>query len=423
MSSTYRWLNRLLRPRRATAPQPARPRTVRLQIEPLEDRALPSTAFGLTVPNPIGMQGLVRFDTATPGTVTTMGTVTGLIGGAGETLVGLDFRPANNALYAVGNAGGTGRLYVINTITAVATAVSTTTTFALAGTAFGVDFNPTNDRFRVVSNTGQNLRIVPDTAVATTDTTLAFTAGDPSAGSTPNVAASGYTNNFAGATSTILYGIDTNLDRLVIQGVAPTGPNGGVLVTQGALGFDTTDQVGFDITSSNVAFASLTSTALGTTNSTLVRINLATGLVTTVGTIGGATTGILQGLALVPETPPAPVPPPVAGPGIAAVQNFFMLSFSLFQGDVRFAFGDFNGDQVLDVVMAGSRGQAGFVITLDGSTGSVVGAFPAYESGYRGGVQVIAADVTGDGRAEVITFRLQGRQDVRIFSSTGQRLA
>ena len=51
------------------------------------------------------------------------------------------------------------------------------------------------------------------------------------AGCSPNVTASAYTNNFAGATTTTLYGIDTNLDILVTQ-----GNNTGTLGTIGPLG-------------------------------------------------------------------------------------------------------------------------------------------------------------------------------------------
>src|SRR5687768_8132571 len=53
-------------------------------------------AFGLTSGN-----ALVRFDTAAPGALLGRSTVTGLQ--AGESLTGIDFRPANNALYGVGS--------------------------------------------------------------------------------------------------------------------------------------------------------------------------------------------------------------------------------------------------------------------------------------------------------------------------------
>ncbi|GAB2991992.1 hypothetical protein GCM10027184_52610 [Saccharothrix stipae] len=66
------------------------------------------------------------------------------------------------------------------------------------------------DRIRLVTSKGQNLRLHPDTgAVAATDGVLAHVDG----GSAPRVAAAGYTNSVAGATSTTLYAIDSEPGR------------------------------------------------------------------------------------------------------------------------------------------------------------------------------------------------------------------
>ena len=59
----------------------------------------------------------------------------------------------------------------------------------------------------------------------------------------PAVSAAAYTNNFAGATSTTLYVIDANTDKLYIQ----TPPNNGTLVEVGSLGINITADNGFDI--------------------------------------------------------------------------------------------------------------------------------------------------------------------------------
>ena len=100
----------------------------------------------------------------------------------------------------------------------------------------------------MVSDTGQNLRLNPDTgAVAAVDGAL-----NPGA---PHVVGSAYTNNFAGATMTTLYAIDSTTDQLLIQ----NPPNAGTLVPVGPLGVDTGDDVGFDIAANDgVAFATLT---------------------------------------------------------------------------------------------------------------------------------------------------------------------
>jgi hypothetical protein len=235
---------------------------------------------------------LETFDSNTPGTIITARSVTGLQ--SGETLLGIDFRPANGVLYGLGS---TSRLYTINTTTGVATQVGSAGAFTLSGTAFGFDFNPTVDRIRVISNTGQNLRLNPNNgALAATDTTLAYAAGDPNTGVTPRAVGAAYTNNFNGAATTTLYDIDSNLDILVTQ----NPPNSGTLNTVGALGFNASDLVGFDISGpTGIAYAALTAPAGNF--SQLFTINLATGSTSLVGTIGGGIplTGLAAGV--VPE--------------------------------------------------------------------------------------------------------------------------
>ncbi len=162
----------------------------------------------------------------------------------GERLIGLDTRPANGVVYSLSSAG---QLYTVDTASGKVTAVGAK--ISLNGKAIGFDFNPTVDRIRVVTDAGQNLRIVPDTgALAATDTNLAYAA----AGDTPRVAASGYTNSVAGATSTALYGIDSKRGTLVLQGTAPgvtpvVSPNTGQLTTVGKLGLRINTFNGFDI--------------------------------------------------------------------------------------------------------------------------------------------------------------------------------
>ena len=102
-----------------------------------------------------------------------------------------------------------------------------------------------------------------------------------------------YTNNFAGATTTTLYGIDSNLDILTIQ----NPPNNGTLNTIGPLGFDTSGSVGFDIATAGTAFASLSVSGLAG----LFTINLATGAATPVGSIGTGATAI-RDIAIAPLT-------------------------------------------------------------------------------------------------------------------------
>ncbi|WP_435015369.1 DUF4394 domain-containing protein [Tundrisphaera sp. TA3] len=200
---------------------------------------------------------------------------------AGESIIGIDVRPANGLVYGLSSLG---RLLTIDPLTANLTQVgSGPITPALSGTTFGIDFNPTVDRLRIVSNTGQNLRVNPNDATAIVDGTLAYAAGDPGEGITPQIAEVAYTNSFAGSNATMLYGIDIGRDVLVLQNPA----NAGTLTTVGSLGRDVTRVIGFDIAATyNVAFAAVT--VAGSTTPQLLTINLATGATTLVGpTVGG----------------------------------------------------------------------------------------------------------------------------------------
>ncbi len=158
--------------------------------------------------------------------------------------------------------------------------------------AFGFDFNPVVDRIRIVSNTGQNLRVHPETGVVIVDGRLAYASGDANFGVPPTVAGAAYTNPDRDiATGTTLYDIDVDLHVLATQNPA----NSGTLQTVGALGVRTNDLLGFDIASVNMLNVGYAAMKLGgggrgreCGNSTLVQIDLATGLVTELGGIGTA---------------------------------------------------------------------------------------------------------------------------------------
>lgn len=195
---------------------------------PVTSIAIPSNPVGYGVDN---ANNLSIFDLTAPGFAITKA-ITGLQ--PGESIAGIDMRPATGQLYALGSSS---RLYTINMSSGAATAVGTAPfTTLLSGTSFGFDFNPTVDRIRVVSNTGQNLRLDPNTGmVAAVDGTL-----NPGS---PAVSAAAYTNNFAGATTTTLYVIDATTDKLYIQ----TPPNNGTLAEVGSLGINIGAANGFDI--------------------------------------------------------------------------------------------------------------------------------------------------------------------------------
>jgi len=225
---------------------------------------------------------LISFDSATPGSIQSNVGISGVSGG----LVGIDFRPATpGTLYGVGNNGGVGSVYVISTITGIATAIGTS--FALNGTSFGVDFNPVVDALRIVSNSGQNLRITGGGAgVVNIDGALNI-GGVTQTG----VVDAAYTNSFAGAITTTLFVLQDNAvagsDLLFTQ----NPPNNGTLTLPATLAINVSQLSGFDITADAQAFLSWNGgNQFGT-------LNLTTGQAVNNGAVGGGFAGQIVGIS------------------------------------------------------------------------------------------------------------------------------
>jgi Domain of unknown function (DUF4394) len=254
-------------------------------------------ALGLTADN-----RLAAFDPKAPNTISSTVSITGL--GAGETVVGIDFRPTNGMLYALTDAA---KLYTVNADSGAATLAvalaadptDLTAAYAgLSGTRFSVDFNPAADRLRVISDSGQSLRINADTGATTTD-------GDINrSGVAPSVSAAAYTNSFAGNTATALFDLDAASDVLTQQ----NPPNNGTLVDVGALGIDITGTAGFDIAGGGNGLV-LAALRAGSTSGpfTLYTVSLTTGAATlyrntsgdaALSLIGGASGPALIDLAI-----------------------------------------------------------------------------------------------------------------------------
>ena len=229
----------------------------------------------------------------------------------GDALIGLDVRPATRTLYALGRNGGTAQNYIVQLNFDVKPAGFDGTAFVSpvgsrfdirAGVA-GYDFNPTVDRIRVVTDFEQNLRINPDTGAAIVDGRLAYAPTDRNAGRDPGDAHTAYTPAPFGG-MTMLFGISTNQDTLVRQNPA----NAGTLTTVGDLGFNVGRLGGFDIarpyrngsrtTGGTVAYAALQGEGSTGRGSNLYRVDLASGRLTRLGAIGGATP---ESLAILPE--------------------------------------------------------------------------------------------------------------------------
>lgn len=220
---------------------------------------------------------ILTFDSATPGTIISARSITGLQ--TGETLRGLDARPATGTLYSLGSSS---RLYTINPNTGAATQVGSQFSTLLNGTSFAFDFNPAVDRIRVASDLNQNLRVNPNDAGVTVDGNFAYAPGDTYFSQNPNINGVAYDNNFSGALTTTLYAIDSLQNTLSIV----TSPNAGTLSSIGLLGIDASRFNGFDISgASGVAYA-VTPAASSDPGANLYTIDLGTGAATLIGRIG-----------------------------------------------------------------------------------------------------------------------------------------
>ena len=237
------------------------------------NRAGAITIYAVDTSNP---QNLLRFDSATPGTIQSTKPITGLQ--ANETIQGIDFRTVNTALYALGS---TSRLYIINTASGQAFPAGGPGPFTVNG-IIGFDHDPEFLDFRVVSTTDQNIRLSSDGAVAAPETALAYADGDPNEGADPNITGAAYSTNVFAARIRTLYTIDSGLNILAIQ----DPPESGALKTKGALGVDPGFLVGFDIASAsgnNTGYATMRVSGI----TGLYTINLTTGAATLIGAVGG----------------------------------------------------------------------------------------------------------------------------------------
>lgn len=188
---------------------------------------------------------LASFNMDKPDTLISSEKITGLKNN--DSLIGIDYRPADGKLYAVGSLG---TIYIIDPSTnraelkstLIADSADTTAPYtAISGNPalMSVDFNPAADRLRVIGNDGQNLRINVDTGATTTDGAIN--------GADATITSAAYSNSFAGTATTRLFDLDVKADRLYLQ----SPPNDGTLAVSAPLGINAEGSSGFDIDSNN----------------------------------------------------------------------------------------------------------------------------------------------------------------------------
>jgi hypothetical protein len=171
----------------------------------------------------------------------------------------------------------------------------------------------------VVSDANENLRVNPTNGQVTTDTPIAFDAGDQSAGAEPDLVDIAYTPVSSG-TSTLLgmEGLDTNLHNMKLLPDGTTVPalslvrvggvggtpsaNGGLLSTVGPFGRDGVFNRGMDIAEDGSTFVGVElhfEDGSGTEYE-LVKIDPNSGVDTSQGFIGNGLTPIVD-IAIVPS--------------------------------------------------------------------------------------------------------------------------
>jgi outer membrane protein assembly factor BamB len=239
---------------------------------------------------------LISFNRGAPGNLCTRDPITGI--DPNEEVLGIDVRPADGELYALGSSG---TIYTLDesgeaTLHAALAADPMDASNPYTGledSDYGIGFNPVPDRLRVVSRSGTNLRINVDTGATTTDVALS-----PSSMAVPAIA---YTNAYAGATSTALYAVDAASSALMLIGGNPAtagacpgdtaNPNCGSVSLVGPLGLEMRDVGGFDIDGAQAATGWLALSAGSAARSSLVMVDLATGAVTTPPGVANPTIG------------------------------------------------------------------------------------------------------------------------------------
>jgi hypothetical protein len=210
---------------------------------------------------------IVLFRSDSPGNLQGAAPVSGLQ--MNEILLGLDLLPATGRLYALGSSN---RIYAVNPVTGVATAVSNTPfSPPLNGQSFAFAIDPVSFEARVVSNSGQNLRVsVANGQVAGVDQPYAYVAGDPGQGATPALSALAYTQPQVGGGFASLYGVDTSRDVLV-----SSATNAATVRTLGTLNVDAGEPATLDVTSGGTAYAALR--VAGAARPSLYTVDLSTG--------------------------------------------------------------------------------------------------------------------------------------------------
>lgn len=260
--------------------------------------------FGLSSDN----ASLVRFSSATPGTVSSA-SISGL--GGSESIATIDWDSQSGALYGFGvNATtNTGTLYILDPLSGAATAVGSTggvafvdsigspIDFPALSSGYSMSIDPTTRRATVLTSGGTNFRINISTG-SPIDGNLG--SGTPIAGTNPDGSLNGptspsawsHTNSHPGSVVTTRYVLDGTSNGIYFESNSSTRTyTAGNTITLNGTPIDFSNRIAFDIAPETQASISdqpvTTGTAYAFLNSNMLySIDLATGNATALGNSG-----------------------------------------------------------------------------------------------------------------------------------------
>ena len=96
------------------------------------------------------------------------------------------------------------------------------------------------------------------------------------------------------------------------------------------------------------------------------------------------------------------ITPAIDGTDGSLIEQFFAYD-PRFGGGVYVAAADFNGDGHADIITGAGPGGGPHVKAFSGFDGSLLASFFAYPATFGGGVTVAAADLNADGKADIVT--------------------
>lgn len=106
--------------------------------------------------------------------------------------------------------------------------------------------------------------------------------------------------------------------------------------------------------------------------------------------------------------------------GLAIKKSFFPFAKS-FRGGVNLAAGDINGNGQIQIIVGAASGSSQIkIFTSEGSLFKK--GFTAFTGSAKGGVKVASGDINGDGKAEIVAGRGSGRPEIKIFSAAGKQI-